>query len=65
MYQVVPYTRYFLNSYFLRVLIQKSLFQATARCTVKKWKNVSNYHIAKSSINIHNPADLLVVSINV
>lgn len=31
----------------------------------KKWKNASNYHIAKSSINIHNPADLLVVSINV
>lgn len=65
MYQVVPYTRYFLNGYFLRVLIQKSLFQATARCTVKKWKNVSNYNIAKSSINIHNPTDLLVVSINV
>lgn len=60
MYQVVPFTRYFLNGYFLQVLIQKSLFQATA-----KWKNVSNYHIAKSSINIHNPADLLVVSINV
>ena len=31
----------------------------------EKWENVSNYHIAKSSINIHNPADLLVVSINV